>query len=290
LTSGKRDLVQKRTTTALANLKKKRKKEMTSLAAVRPLIGITTAPIANDSEVWGPVHYHRLWNTYTLAVENAGGVPLALPSLTVSLEASVAALVAGLDGVLLSGGGDIRPARYGDMEVHPKTDLMNDDRDAFEIALAKAAIAADVPLLGICRGAQVLNVALGGTLWQDVPSQFAGAIVHRQPDGGTAHVPSHTIQASGLLRDVHGGATEFGVNSFHHQGIKDLAPGLEVVGRAPDGLIEAVCLPGKSFVLAVQYHPEAMCAKDKFHEATFRALMAAAATHHCKRTCPAPVH
>jgi putative glutamine amidotransferase len=237
-----------------------------------PIIGITPSPVRESSPAFGDVVYHRMTNTYTSAVEAGGGVPIVLPA---THPAAAAQVIARLDGLLLSGGGDIRPSRYGDTgPQHAMTYGIDDPRDEWEMALLEAAFAADLPVLCICRGIQVLNVYRGGTLWQDVPSEMPGAESHKQPEGGP-HLTAHTVRASGLLADVYG-MSEVGTNSFHHQGIKDLGAGLVAVGQTADGLIEAVSYPDRSFVLGMQWHPEAMFDKRPEHEAPFRALTAAA--------------
>lgn len=242
------------------------------MQSTRPIIGITPSPYQDTSPAFGDVTFHRMTNTYTSAVETAGGIPIVLPATDPTAAAQV---VARLDALLLSGGGDIRPARYGDTgPQHEKTYGIDDPRDEWELALLEAAFAIDLPVLCICRGIQVLNVFCGGTLWQDVPTQMPGAESHKQPEGGS-HLTAHGITASGLLAEVYG-MREVGTNSFHHQGIKDVGTGLVAVGYAPDGLVEAVAMPEHSFVLGVQWHPEAMFAKRPEHEAPFRALTAAA--------------
>lgn len=244
---------------------------------MKPLIGITPAP-----------QYHRPYGdiyamatTYVGAVEAAGGVPVVLPPHRAGVEESVAIL----DGLLLSGGGDIAPARYGDREVHPQTYGISELRDEFEFALLEAALARDLPLLAICRGIQVLNVGLGGTLYQDVADQYPGARAHRQqltPE--TRHDPSHTVASAtgSLLAEVYGPAP-IAANSFHHQTVKEVGRGLEVAGRAEDGSIEAVELPARRFVLGVQWHPEMMYAEHPAHLRPFARLVAEAAAFRERR-------
>lgn len=242
------------------------------MQSTRPIIGITPSPVHETSPAFGDVTFHRMTSTYTRAVETAGGIPIVLPATD---PAAAAQVVSRLDALLLSGGGDIRPSRYGDTgPQHEKTYGIDDARDEWEAALLGAAFAIDLPVLCICRGIQVLNVFSGGTLWQDVPTEMPGAASHTQPEGGP-HLTAHEVAATGLLAAVYGAAT-IGANSFHHQGIKELGAGLVACGRTPDGLVEAVEMPGKSFVLGVQWHPEAMFAERPEHEAPFRALAAAA--------------
>ncbi len=188
---------------------------------------------------------------YLDAVLRAGGAPLGLAA-----GVAGAALDAALDavhGVLLTGGGDVCPDFYG-ATAHPAAGGHLAARDATEIALARAALARGVPLLGVCRGIQLLNVALGGTLVQDIPTEWPSALPHRDPDpaGEARHVID--ITPDSLLARVIG-ATALEVNSYHHQAIRDLAPGLVITARARDGVVEAVERPGAP-LLAVQFHPE----------------------------------
>jgi putative glutamine amidotransferase len=164
-----------------------------------------------------------------------------------------------VDGVLLTGGGDIDPALYG-AEPHATFEPAEPGRDAFDLALVKAAVAANVPVLAICRGMQVLNVAFGGDLVQDIPTEVNGALHHdvREPRFAIAHEvwlsPTSTLFT--LMKDDLEDGESCPVNSRHHQAVRHLGAGLEVVGTAPDGVIEAVERPGARFCLAVQWHPE----------------------------------
>jgi putative glutamine amidotransferase len=164
-----------------------------------------------------------------------------------------------VDGVLLTGGGDIDPALYG-AEPHASFEPAEPGRDAFDLALVKAAVAANVPVLAICRGMQVLNVAFGGDLVQDIPTEVNGALHHdvREPRFAIAHEvwlsPTSTLFT--LMKDDLEDGESCPVNSRHHQAVRHLGAGLEVVGTAPDGVIEAVERPGARFCLAVQWHPE----------------------------------
>ena len=239
----------------------------------KPLIGIT--PSLRTDERFGETC--SIAANYVGAVAAAGGVPVVLPPHGNGVEE----LLDALDGVLFSGGGDIRPTRYGDAEVHPKTYGISDLRDAFEFELLDAALRRDLPVLAICRGIQVLNVGLGGTLYQDVTDQYPGAIEHPLPwTAETRHQPGHSVAAEpdGLLADVYG-STEVATNSFHHQGLKQLGAGLRVSGRTEDGLIEAVERPENRFVLGVQWHPEAMYAVHGEHLRPFERLVEEAAAY-----------
>ncbi len=204
------------------------------------------------------------------------------------------------DGLLLTGGVDVDPAEYGDPNRHPTLEL-DAERDRYELALAREALARDLPTLAICRGAQVLNVAAGGTLIQDIPSSHPEALNHQQttPKDLLAH-PVEVAKDSCLAAllaatppegaprvSVQGvrGATppdQIFVNSRHHQAIKDVADGFLVSARAPDGIIEAIENPAATFCLAVQWHPENFHATGRF-EGLFSGLVQAAARRHRPR-------
>ncbi|MCM8749194.1 gamma-glutamyl-gamma-aminobutyrate hydrolase family protein [Thermomicrobiaceae bacterium CFH 74404] len=238
-----------------------------------PVIGITPSP-STDTFSHGTFERYALSTNYARAIEHAGGIPIVLvPQLD-----HLSHLVRILDGVLLSGGGDIRPSRYGDSTVHPETYGIHDLRDEFELALARSALELDLPLLCICRGIQVLNVALGGTLIQDIGDQVPTTIEHRQQRREIPSTePSHEVEIvpGSLLHAIYGD-TVIAVNSFHHQALREVASELRVVGRAPDGIVEAVELAGRRFVLGVQWHPEMMFEAHPEHLKPFRALVEAA--------------
>lgn len=238
----------------------------------KPVIGITPSPTTLERP-HGAFHTYGIADTYTTAIEAAGGIPVVIPP-----QDGNAAQLAGLvDGLLISGGGDINPIHYGE-DAHPETGGIHQGRDHLEFGLLREAIANDIPTLCICRGIQVLNVVRGGTLYQDVPDLFGADLEHRQfATGIERQEPSHTVSAQegSLLARVYG-ATSIDVNSFHHQGLKDLGEGLVAIGWAPDGLIEAVELPGHRWLLGVQWHPEMMYAAHDEHLRPFRALVEAA--------------
>jgi putative glutamine amidotransferase len=212
--------------------------------------------------------------TYTEGVEAAGGVPLVIPPQENNSEL----ILDRIDGLLFSGGGDIDPARYGDPDVHEKTYGIDDLRDRFELVLFISALKRDMPVLCICRGIQVANVALGGTLIQDIATQYSDEIEHRQHAAGyRAPDKSHAVTAENgsLLHQVYG-TTDIETNSFHHQALHEVADGLKVIGRAPDGIIEAVERPASTWFLGVQWHPEMMFKEHPEHLKPFQALTAAA--------------
>ena len=240
----------------------------------RPVIGITSSQFI-DTASHGVFPRHSISKAYSEAVYKAGGTPVILPFFG-DLAANMLDLI---DGLILTGGADIDPARFGDDEVHPKTYDILPDRDEAEIELTRGALARDLPILGICRGIQVLNVAMGGTLYQDVPDQFSAEIEHRQHEEAIpADEAGHTVTVEpGSLLERTYGEESIPVNSFHHQAVKDVAPGLVATGASEDGLIEAVESPDRAFVLGVQWHPELMFARHERHVAPFAALVEAAA-------------
>lgn len=239
----------------------------------RPVIGITPTP--SDVELGhGTFHRYTLADTYTKAIEKAGGVPLMLPP-----QHDAAPLLDILDGLLLSGGGDIDPKHFGQDDVHPKTYGIDAERDDLEFSLLRGALNRDMPVLCICRGIQVLNVAFGGDLYQDVADQFCSDLQHRQQDAGIVkEEPGHVVnvEPESLLARTYG-ATEIDVNSFHHQAVHTPGDGLRVVATSPDGLIEGLELPKKRWVLGVQWHPEMMFQVHTEHLRPFAALVDAAA-------------
>ncbi len=238
----------------------------------RPLIGLTTY----RKQVSDLPHLaiDGLMPTYTSAILKAGGLPVLIP-LTLE-EADLEALFDRLDGILLPGGGDIAPALYGG-EENSKIYGIDEGRDRIELWLARRAIETDRPLLGVCRGHQVLNVALGGTLWEDVLDLMPGAIMHAYFRGYARDMLTHSVelcQGSHLAR-LMGQHEAKPVNSLHHQGIKVLAPRLAATAYAPDGLIEGVEAPGHRFAVGVQWHPEEFAGRDAEMLAIFRGLVEA---------------
>jgi putative glutamine amidotransferase len=237
-----------------------------------PLIGITTSVTVDKVPERAYVN-----GTYIMAVQAAGGIPLLLtPHFTPEVQA---ALWQRLDGVILTGGGDIEPARFGEPR-HPSVDDVSPARDELELGLTRRAVTDDVPLFAICRGIQVLNVALGGSLVQDLPSEWPNALVHSQK--APRHEPAHPVKVMGegtrLGRVL--GSLEVEVNSMHHQAIKRLGDGLREVAWAPDGVIEGVEMAGDDrFVLGVQWHPEELVGHDQAARNLFAAIVDAARRH-----------
>jgi putative glutamine amidotransferase len=226
---------------------------------MKPLIGVTTSELrpgelATLRRHGDPPHAEMaLGITYVRAIEASGGVPVVMPPLA---RADVPALVARLDGLLLSGGPDLAPTAYGG-RPHAELGATEPGLDAFEYAVVREGLRLGLPILGICRGAQALNVARGGTLHQHLPDVAGDAVVHRQSEDGRR--PTHVVDvvpASRLARVL--GTTRLDVNSFHHQAVDRVGAGLRVCARALDGTIEAIEDPSLPFVVAVQWHAEAL--------------------------------
>jgi putative glutamine amidotransferase len=236
---------------------------------MKPVIGITTG--LADQE-WGGVTYRRTSVSiyYAQAVHAAGGIPVVLPPV-VGAEADHLATIGGL---VLSGGADVDPIHYGEAARHPETYGIDETRDAYELTLVRLAFERDLPTLGICRGIQMLNVGLGGTLHQHMPD--LSDLVHSQKDGvHNCYDPSHRVSLTAdtpLARIFGSAAVE--ANTYHHQAIKDVAPALAIAGVAEDGTVEAVYAPGKASVIGVQWHPEMMFAHHDQQLAPFIDLVA----------------
>jgi len=223
----------------------------------RPLIGITTQTLqAIDGIPQGLPHSVVMNQRYYHAVASAGGAPVLVPLLD-DLE-TLRAIYERTDGILIPGGVDVDPAVFGE-KPHERLGRIDPARDRVEIQLVKWAVEDDKPLLGLCRGLQVINVALGGTLYQDLETEYPNPIKHD-------YFPTYGYSRDHLAHDV---AVEAGsrmrhalvdaavpVNSMHHQGIKALATGLSASAVAPDGLIEAAESTSESYIVGVQWHPE----------------------------------
>jgi putative glutamine amidotransferase len=215
----------------------------------KPLIGITTR---NSKDADGhPIT--ALQHSYSRAVVQAGGLPVPIPSLL--SQEDFTDLYSRLDGILFSGGGDVSLDYFGG-SAHPRIGEVDEMRDLTEITLLRAAADDGKPMLGICRGAQVMNVALGGTLYTHIIDQLKGAVDHDYP-GHLRRTIVHPVNVDETSRAAEiFGETLLKVNSLHHQGLKDIAPRLKVVGFAPDGLPEVVEMSDHPYAVGVQWHPE----------------------------------
>lgn len=241
---------------------------------MKPVIGVTPDFNAGDREDMGgrePTYFLRA--RYARAIEDLGGVPLILP---LAADQRVRRqLLKGLDGLLLTGSGpDLPPRLYGERQRY-RYKLMSRPRYDFELGMARLAADEGLPMLGICGGMQAINVALGGSLVQDIAAQRAAALAHRA--AGPATRLSHPVQVSprSLLRRIVRQA-QIRVNSSHHQSVNRLAPSLAVSAVAPDGIIEAIEAPRHPFLLGVQWHPEFLYDRNDVHRRLFLAFLKAA--------------
>ncbi len=198
-------------------------------------------------------HFYFINEAYTKSVINAGGIPFAIPF---DVEKDVSQIVDMIDGLLLSGGGDVHPHTFGE-EPHQKLGQVSSARDRVELALVEEVIKRKKPIFAICRGHQVLNVALGGSLFQDIYAQNLNVYLHSQQ--AARYEKSHFIKVAedSLIYHILG-KERLQVNSFHHQAIKLLAPSVVSVAKASDGIIEAIEMKDYPFCLSVQWHPEEM--------------------------------
>lgn len=236
-----------------------------------PLIGVTTAVRALQP---GGITFCAAYTAIVAAVERAGALPVLIPS-NVGPD-TLRALYDRMDGILLPGGGDL-DAKYFNEAPHPACDTPDPDRDSAEVRLVQWAVDEDRPLFGICRGHQVINAALGGSLIQDIPSQCEDPLEHRLLEATPRDHRSHVIalneqsRLAGIL-----GELKVAVNSIHHQAVRKLAHGFIATAYAGDGIIEASEHPTKKFALTVQWHPEDLASADPKMQALFDAFVNAA--------------
>jgi putative glutamine amidotransferase len=243
------------------------------MATKRPIIGCATyrKRVSQDK----PIDVYGLMPAYTEALSAAGGIPLLIP-LGLN-EEDLCTIFERIDGLMLPGGGDVEPDAYNGQR-HDTLWGIDPERDRTEFFLVRTAIEQRKPMLAICRGIQVFNVAMGGTLWADIPGLVPDAIKHDPPNGRPRNHLVHkvaVIHDSVLAKAL--GATEVWVNSLHHQAIRDLAPSLEPTATAPDGLIEAVEMTEHPFALGVQWHPENLVQDDPMMRSLFKGFVDAAA-------------
>lgn len=243
-----------------------------------PLIGVTTG--GRSEGYIKSRHYEAFYSVpapYVDAVRRAGGIPLLLPPG----EEACGSLLPLLDGLIVTGGTDIDPAEYGGDRWHPHALPADAERDRSELGLARRLLdEGETPLLCICRGLQVLNVAAGGTLHEHIPD-IREEDIHRNEAGLWAMQEVH-IKSDSLLAEVMG-LTTMRASSGHHQAVKDVAPGLRVAAAGVDGIIEALELPSHPWLIAVQWHPEVTAARDPAQQALFDALVAQARVHQRER-------
>ncbi len=230
---------------------------------MRPIIGLTHSVNLDEGSLHTPINYPS-------AIMEAGGTPLLLPVTTD--ETLLNAYLDVVDGVLFSGGDDIDPSTYGEDQAQGLGDVCP-LRDRYEIPLCRLALQRRMPVLGICRGLQLVNVALGGTLYQDLPSQYSGCIRHGQKQRGKYASHRVTLQAGSKLHGLYGDTAL--VNSFHHQAAKDVAPSLTVTATGPDGVIEGLEMAEHPYFVAVQWHPEILVKNEEnaVHKKLFRSFV-----------------
>ncbi len=244
-----------------------------------PFIGIPTHNERSKEDKIPP--RYAMSQSYTWAVEEVGGAPFLVPLL--HDRTTLRALYDQMDGLLLAGGGDLDPARYGEA---PHPHLLDVDvlRDRVETVMTQWALAEGKPLLAICRGVQMLNVTAGGTLIQDIPTMRPSQLVHQWHLLRPRHYRAHTVEVTPgtrLERAVGSGRVQ--VNSLHHQAIKDVAPGFIVNAVAADGLVEGIEKPGSQFVVGVQWHPEVLAIEDPSMRQIFADFVAEAVVYRGKR-------
>lgn len=243
-----------------------------------PVVGLPTRSL----NIAGEPPRVAINRAYVRALEAAGCVPVLIP--LIQDEEALHTLYERLDGIVFPGGDDVAPAEYGEEPIG-NLNVVDPPRDRTELALARWATADDLPVLGICRGQQLVNVALGGTLYQDLLHQRATTVQHAGVHGRPRNQLIHTVKlepASQLAQLID--ETDVEVNSLHHQAVKDVAPGLRITGRSPDGVIEALESADHRFLITVQWHPEEIADLD-WVQRLFRAFVdAAGKTQHPSAT------
>ncbi|UVT15931.1 MAG: gamma-glutamyl-gamma-aminobutyrate hydrolase family protein [Nitrospira sp.] len=241
---------------------------------MNPVIGVTPDFNAGDRKDMGgrePTYFLRA--RYIRAIEELGGIPLILP--LVAEPSARRRLLDRVDGLLMTGSGpDLPPSLYGERQRY-KFPLVSERRADFELELVRQARMRDLPLLGICGGMQAINVACGGSLFQDIPAQVPNAMDHRQKRKAIHVSHAVTVALKSLLNKVVA-SEKLMVNSSHHQSVKTVAPSLIASAVAPDGIIEAIESPGHRFLLAIQWHPEFLFERHAVHRRLFEALLRAA--------------
>ena len=229
------------------------------MTRIEPLIGITTYAANENHEVTLPVNYIE-------SVRRAGGIPVLLPPG----EQQIESLLPHLSGLILAGGGDIAPECYGG-ESHPLVYMVDEGRDRMELSLAREVIQREIPTLAICRGIQITNVALGGTLYPHLPDHFGDSIDHRNPPREPTPHRIEVDQDSRLAAIMESDNVE--TMSWHHQALNQVADELHIVARAADGVIEAVELTGHPWFIGVQWHPELTSDQDPTQQNLFNEIV-----------------
>ncbi|WP_018249634.1 gamma-glutamyl-gamma-aminobutyrate hydrolase family protein [Orenia marismortui] len=231
----------------------------------KPVIGITTFCAKEPRKVYTKVSYN-----YINSVSLAGGIPVLIPLLNKTED--IEKYIELIDGLLLSGGEDVCPREYGENPIKEVT-MINPDRDEWELKLYKKAYESNMPILGICRGLQLINIAEGGSLYQDIYQQVNDVLGHLSSDTEIYHLyHSIEIEEKSKLFDIFS-SNRIDVNSYHHQAVKDLAPGFKVTARSEEGIIEAIEDKKKNFVIGIQWHPEDLTMQHSEFIKLFKALV-----------------
>jgi putative glutamine amidotransferase len=238
---------------------------------MRPIIGITCGTNSTDNNS----SENSIGGSYISAIESAGGTPLVIP--IVQNEACLDDSLEIIDGLLLSGGVDIDPVYFGE-EAEPGLGKVDADRDRVEVYLTTKSLEKDIPILGICRGIQILNVAAGGTLYQDINTDLNNILKHRQTAQGWYGTQSIEVKEGSRLLDILGQST-IRVNSFHHQSVKKIAPNFKISAVASDGIIEGIEGVNRRLSIGVQFHPEVMWQNNPPISAIFTAFINAARSY-----------
>lgn len=238
---------------------------------MKPVIGITTFCENRSGRIMSSLNYN-----YVKSVYNAGGIPVLIP--VIASREDAANYVDAIDGILFSGGNDISPMLYGENPIKEVVSI-SDDRDMCEFELFKEAMDRDMPVLGICRGVQLINAASGGSLYQDIHVQLGNVLGH-SPGETMPDNLYHTVKLdkNSKLYDIFN-KEEMRVNSFHHQAVKEVAQGFKANAKSPDGIIEGIESTEKTFVVGVQWHPEGLAEKHGEFLKLFKALVDEAEKH-----------
>jgi gamma-glutamyl-gamma-aminobutyrate hydrolase PuuD len=240
----------------------------------KPLIGISAYHSKNRDS--------GAHNTYVNAIIKAGGIPVIIP-LTTDMNA-LYDIVTRIDGLIMTGGDDVYPSYYNESPIE-QLGAVDSIRDRYDLTLIKMSSDRMLPILGICRGIQLINVALGGTLYQDLPTQHPSGVVHSQKE--PSDVGTHDIEvADGTLLSKMIGAGNFKVNSFHHQAVKKVAPGFRVSALSADSIVEAMETISERNIIAVQFHPECLILKDDTMLPVFRNLVQRSLAYHQAHAIP----
>ncbi len=223
---------------------------------MKPIIGISAnvSPPDDDKRTFSKgIALHLIQECYIKFVEMGGGIPVLLPVL--GDASAIGRIVERLDGIIVTGGVDVDPGLYGEKNTHSQG--VNPERDAFEINLIRESRTRQVPILAICRGTQALNIAFGGSLFQDIPASIEGALRHTRAEDGTETYHQTKLICDSVLKDIFG-ADEIRTNSSHHQSIREPGDGLTILAKATDGVNEAIQCFDDRCTIGVQWHPERM--------------------------------